>query len=277
MFNNLKKKALSMIWPAGSKAKIVRGPLKGRYFIISENSGWSPIVGRWEPESQQLFLKIIQPGWVVYDLGANNGIHSLLFSQLVGDTGKVYSFEPLADNCREIRDNATLNNIKNIDIKQVAVSNQSGETIFHLGLHDKQGSLVGIGLESGNDIQVTMITLDEFVTAGNSFPDFLKIDIEGAESMALQGFSQQIAIKHPHLFIELHTPEQDKKVGSFLLEQGYVAYRLTDNTNLNDLGITGLERIKDLKKVHPHPEGIWGTVLAVHHSRILSITQGMAN
>jgi len=273
MFNTVKKKLLGLFWPRGSKASIVRGPLKGHKFVVSDNSGWSPIVGRWEPESQLLFTHIIKKGSVVYDLGANNGIHSMLFSKLVGDNGKVFSFEPLPSNCAEIENNASLNRIKNLQIVQAAVSNESGETTFHLGLHDKQGSLVGIGRESGNDIKVSLITLDEFIEKGNPAPDFLKIDIEGAESLALQGFEKKVDSILPVFFIELHTPEQDAKVGAFLLKHQYKAYRLKDGVFADELGLDALELIKDLTKPYPHPDGIWGTILAVHPSKIKGLKQ----
>jgi FkbM family methyltransferase len=271
MLTNVKKKLLGMIWPRGSKANIVRGPLKGLKFIVSENSGWSPIVGRWEPESQQLFLRVIKPNSVVYDLGANNGIHSLLLSKLTGEKGKVFSFEPLASNCDEIKKNAALNGIYNINIVQAAVSDQSGETTFHLGLHDKQGSLIGIGRESGTDIKVKLVSLDDFIDQGNPAPDFLKIDIEGAESMALQGFEKRIDSIRPTFFIELHTPEQDKKVGAFLLRHQYKAFRLKEGAETKELAIPNLEAIQDLTKPHPHPEGIWGTILAVHPSKLKTL------
>lgn len=268
MLSKLKKNMLSLVWPPKSKATILRGPLKGLRFFVSENSGWSPIVGRWEPESQQLFREIIKSGWVVYDLGANNGIHSLLFSVLVGKTGRVFSFEPLETNCKEIEQNASLNNITNISIVQAAVSDKSGETVFHLGLHDKQGSLVGIGRESGVDIRVRLIKLDEFIESGNPAPDFLKIDIEGAESLALAGFSKQVGLKRPVFFIELHTPEQDEKVGAFMVKNNYVAFRQKDGHFCSELNISGLERINDLTKPFPDPNGIWGTILAVPLDRI---------
>ncbi|MBC7850502.1 MAG: FkbM family methyltransferase [Chitinophagaceae bacterium] len=273
MLTTVKKKLLGMFWPRGSKANIIRGPLKGHKFVISDNSGWSPIVGRWEPESQTLFTRVIKPGSVVYDLGANNGIHSLLFSKLVGAKGKVFSFEPLPSNCKEIMNNAALNNIDNIEVVQAAVSNQAGETVFHLGLHDKQGSLVGIGRESGNDIKVKLTTLDDFIDGGNPKPDFLKIDIEGAESLALHGFEKRVGEILPNFFIELHTPEQDEKVGQFLLKHNYKAFRLKDGVSAPELGLHDLEPIKDLTKPYPTPDGIWGTILAVHPSKFKSLAQ----
>lgn len=270
MLTALKQRILKSVWPYGTVAKIIRGPLKGLSFLVSENSGWSPILGRWEPESQELFQKVIRNGFVVYDLGANNGIHSLLFSRLSGSGGKVYSFEPLKSNCIEIAQNAKLNNA-NITIVNAAVGEKSGETTFHLGLHDKQGSLVGIGVESGQTINVEVITLDGFISNGNPAPDFIKIDIEGAESLALAGFEKLFDSVQPILFIELHTPEQDKKVGEFLSRHGYIAYRLKPGSHDTSLGINGLEKIQDLSLIYPDPRGIWGTILAIHPSAVENI------
>jgi len=271
MLKKIKSALLGLIWPYQKKASIRRGPLKGYKFIVSENSGWSPIIGRWEPEAQRLFTKIIKPGNIVYDLGANNGIHSLLFSKLTGKSGRVFCFEPLESNCREIEENAKLNGADNIQIVQAAVSDHPGETVFHLGLHDKQGSLVGIGRESGTDIKVNLITLDDFISKGNPSPDFLKIDIEGAESMALQGFSGLVQTILPIFFIELHTPDQDRAVGAFFLKNGYKLFRVNNAAKNDELNVDGLEPIKDLTKPYPHPDGIWGTILAIHPSKIKGV------
>lgn len=271
MLTKIKNSILGTIWPIGSTAKILRGPLKGLQFRVSDNSGWSPIVGRWEPESQLLFRQLIKPGFVIYDLGANNGIHSLLYSRLTGPSGKVFSFEPLPANVEEIQQNARLNAFDNITVVQAAVSNQSGETVFHLGLHNKQGSLVGIGRESGTDITVRLLSLDDFILSGHPVPDFLKIDIEGAESMALEGFKQTTARVHPIFYIELHTPEQDKKVGAFFLEQGYHVYRQKVGARSPGLPFSNLEPVKDLTRPYPDPDGIWGNILAIHPERLKSL------
>jgi len=268
MLHSIKKKVLSAFWPYGKVAKILRGPLKSYCFIVSENSGWSPIVGRWEPEAHALFIRVVNPGDVVYDLGANNGIHSLLFSKLVGTAGKVFAFEPLEKNCKEITTNYEVNNIRNLEVVNVAVGEKKGSMNFFLGLHDKQGSLVGIGRESGKKIDVPIITIDDFITEGNAPPDFIKIDIEGAESLALNGFAHLIDSIRPLLFIELHTPEQDTLVGRFLQEHSYEAYRLEGNVVDPALTIPGLKKINDLTQPFPAVEGIWGTILAIHPSRI---------
>ena len=255
------------IWPYGTTARIFKGHLKGFKFIVSENSGWSPILGRWEPESHRVFASIIKPGQTIFDLGANNGIHSLLFSKLVGKSGKVFSFEPLPENIAEIEKNKTLNGISNIQVVPAAVGNTDGETTFYLGRFNKQGSIVGIGSQTGKEVSVQLLTLKTFIEREKIRPDFIKIDIEGAESGALAGFGNMIAQIKPVLFIELHTPEQDEKVGKILRQYQYEAYRLADKQVENDLGIPYLERIKNLELVYPHPDGIWGTILALPKNR----------
>src|SRR6266516_3967353 len=85
-------------YPLGSQATIQRGPLRGCRYMVSEQAGWSPILGRWEPEAQQVYSQLVSRNEVVWDLGANTGIHTLLFSQLVGEGGTVVAFEPLPVN-----------------------------------------------------------------------------------------------------------------------------------------------------------------------------------
>ncbi|MBE7170988.1 MAG: FkbM family methyltransferase [Williamsia sp.] len=261
--SDIKQRVQRTIWPYGTVAKIYKGHLKGYKFLVSENSGWSPILGRWEPEAHRLFAKLIKPGQTVFDLGANNGVHSLLFSKLTGSQGKVFAFEPLPQNIAEIEKNSSLNGISNIKIVPAAVSDKDGSTTFYLGRYDKQGSLVGIGSQTGREVNVKVVTLKTFIEQEKVKPDFLKIDIEGAESSALAGLGSLIAEIKPTFFIELHTPEQDEKVGKILQQYNYKAYRLTEKPVENDLSIPFLERIQDLSKTHPHPEGIWGTILAL--------------
>jgi FkbM family methyltransferase len=265
----LKKIIQNIIYPKGSVAKIVRGPLKGYKFIVSENSGWSPIVGRWETESQELFVHIIKKGWTVYDLGANNGIHSLLFGHLVGENGRVIAFEPFPDNVKEIEKNASLNNLTNITIVEKAVSNSEGVAMFKVGAHNKQGSLIGIGKETGSEIEINITTLNDCVKGGLPAPDFMKIDIEGAEGDALEGADIVFEQSKPSVIIELHSIEQEQRVATFLQKHQYLAYRvITTRSYKNDLSLPYLEKIEFMNKFSPTPGGFWGTVLAFHPEKL---------
>jgi FkbM family methyltransferase len=252
-----KQKLQNLIFPLGSIQKIKKGYLKGFKLRLSENSLWSPILGKWEPAMQKIMVNVVKPGDIVYDLGANNGLHGMLMAGLVQPGGKVYNFEPFEENIAEIVENYTFNNINNYENIQAAVSDKEGTETFALGNHHKQGAIVHGDIKSSNSIKVPVITLDVFIEKGNPGPAFIKMDIEGAEGPALMGFSKYIGQFMPLMIIELHSPEQDKMVGQFLQQHGYTAYRFDTFAALS------FTFIKNMNKVYPEPDGIWGSLFCL--------------
>jgi FkbM family methyltransferase len=253
----LKQKLQNLIFPLGTIQKIRRGYLKGCKIRLSENSLWSPLLGKWEPAMQKIMVNVVKPGDIVYDLGANNGLHGLLMAGLALPGGKVYNFEPFEENIAEINENYGFNNVTNYENIQAAVADKEGTEVFALGNHHKQGAIVQGGVAVSNSINVPVTTLDAFIEKGNPGPAFIKMDIEGAEGPALQGFSRNISRFQPLMIIELHSPEQDRLVGQFLQAHGYTAYRFDTFAALEFTLIT------DLTKVHPVPEGIWGSIFCL--------------
>ena len=254
------------LFPLGSVATIRRGPLRGCRYRVTEESGWAPILGRWEPDAQRAYTKLVRGGDVVWDLGANTGIHALLFARLAGAAGSVAAFEPLAVNAEQIRETCRLNGIANVKVVEKAVSDTSEPAVFHIGMHHKQGSLVGIGRQEGTRIDVECTTMDAALGECGA-PDFVKIDIEGAESRALRGFTR-VRECHPTFAIDLHTPSEDVAVGAWLRDNGYLAFRLLDATaRAHGAATREFDPIPDLTQGWPAQSGIWGTVIAVHPSR----------
>src|SRR5438270_9273167 len=82
--------------------------------------------GVWEPNISRLFERVIEPGDVVADLGANIGYYSLLFSKLVGSSGQVVSIEALPRLAETVRDNARRNGMTNIRVENCAASDHRG-------------------------------------------------------------------------------------------------------------------------------------------------------
>jgi len=253
---SVKRFLQKVIFPVGSIQKIRAGYLKGYRLIVSENTQWAPLFGRWEPAMQKIMVNVVKEGNTVYDLGANFGLHGMLCSGLIGPAGRLYNFEPLPANVAEINSNYRLNKIDNYENVQRAVSNKSSTLKFTVAHHATQGKLVDDNA-NGDIIQVESITLDQFINQGNRHPDFIKMDIEGAEGFALEGYSNSISKSFPLMIIELHSPEADKKVGEFLKFYGYKAYRFDTFTNL------AFQEIKDLTLPYPHKEGIWGSIFCV--------------
>lgn len=186
----LKQKIQNLFFPLGSIQKIRSGYLKGYKIRLTTNSLWSPLIGNWEPAMQKIMANVIRPGQVVYDLGANNGLHGLLMANIVGQSGVVYNFEPFEENINEIIENYSLNNITNYKNIHAAVSGKNGIETFVIGEHHKQGHISSQEATTEKKIEVQSITLDAFIEQGNPGPAFIKIDIEGAEGLCA-GFQKE--------------------------------------------------------------------------------------
>src|SRR5215470_18743038 len=89
--------------PNGTCIPVFFGPNRGHRFLkgAGTNGYW---LGTAERAHQVLAMKHISRGQIVYDIGANVGLHTLLFSRLVGDQGQVFAFEPSPDTAALLRD-----------------------------------------------------------------------------------------------------------------------------------------------------------------------------
>ena len=139
----------------------------------------------------KLMYKTVKKEMVVFDIGANIGYYTLIFADLVGKKGKVYAFEPDPTNYKLLLKNIKLNNYNNIKPIRKAVSNKIGRTDFFLSdVYAGEHSISNINNEK-NVIKVEITTLDKFANSKIK-PDIIKIDIEGAESLAVSGMDNLI-------------------------------------------------------------------------------------
>jgi len=223
-------------------------------YRIFPGFGHSYLYGGWEPKSMKLMAQHVRPGSVAYDLGANYGMHTLLLARLVGPAGRVYAFEPNPEVLSALEEHVALNHFTAVTTVQRAVSDGVGKAVFDRAHHRGAGHLVSsTTVISGLTFDVETTTLDKFVfTDGNAPPNFVKIDIEGAESATLRGGLQVLARYRPVLLVELHNPTEDRAVGHILKNLGYRATRV-------DSG----EPVENMESGWPDLSGMWGTVLAL--------------
>jgi len=240
------------LWREGSVRTILFGPCKGLRYRIFPDMGLSPIYGGWEEDAQRLMVENIRPGCVVYDIGGNYGIHTLLMARLVKEEGHVYSFEPLPEILSELEKNIALNSFTNASCVKLAVNDETGVASFFTGDHVGAGHLADAGKTLGNQSMVETITLDDFVFERNNRPpDFIKLDVEGAEGRVLSGGLRALKQFKPILLVDLHTPEQDVAVGQILLQCRYEAYNTEDG-----------RKVERLDQGWPTPDGLWGQIIA---------------
>ncbi|MCS7287388.1 MAG: FkbM family methyltransferase [Anaerolineae bacterium] len=175
----------------------------------------------YEPEACQILMSLICPGWKCVDVGAHLGYFTLLLAHLVGDTGHVFAFEALPENARWLRENIALNGFTlRVTVENVAVSDGKQPFVrLNAPLYYTSEWSIVRPSPIHRSIEARAICLDAYFVQGPGL-DFIKIDIEGAEFMALQG-SQTILLRdRPFLLIELHGDE-GQRAAHFLLEMGY--------------------------------------------------------
>ena len=136
--------------------------------------------------------KLIKKDDTVFDAGANVGILSAVYSHLVGNNGKVYSFEPVNETFFRLKETLALNGCDNVTPIKIALSDKSGSA--EMQTFDE--SLSGLSslakpkypTYNSNNVTVKTETIDNICAKfGITGIDFLKIDVEGFEKEVLDG------------------------------------------------------------------------------------------
>jgi FkbM family methyltransferase len=205
--------------PPGMRVRVVQGPLRGAKWIAGSSSAgcW---LGSYETDVQALLTKLVPAGGVFYDVGANVGFFSLLASRLVGPSGRVYSFEPLPANLEYLRRHVALNRCENVAVMASAVSDRAGRATF--GGEGSTAKLV-----EGGAFEVETVALDDlWASEALRAPDVIKLDVEGAELLALRGMRRMLDATHPYLLVEFHGQwvegtDIDTECRKLLTELGY--------------------------------------------------------
>lgn len=184
---------------------------------------------------------LVRPGDTCVDVGANIGLFSLMMASIAGPTGRVVAIEPNPSNCRLLDLGAKENDFGHMEIIPVAVG-EKPETLVFSGLIGSNG-IVGkrehLGPPGPGSTLVRAETLDHLLGALSRL-DVIKIDIEGAEHLALLGAQRVIAKHRPTMVLEfsplgLHdisgvSPEEHL---AFLESLGYSLARLGEGGDLH--------------------------------------------
>jgi FkbM family methyltransferase len=200
------------------KSRIAWGPLKGFRFTGGD---LACRLGVYELHVQYALSEMLRAGDVFYDVGANTGYLSLLGAGRVGPAGFVYAFEPLPLNAQRVQILMAENGIDHYEVVRYAVSNHRGKIKFYLGEDDNSHTPSIIRGVRTREIGVDAISLDDFVVDHRT-PDLIKMDIEGAESVALGGAVRLLTgPTAPKWLIEVHSDQTEREVRKILLDRGY--------------------------------------------------------
>ncbi|MFH0936553.1 MAG: FkbM family methyltransferase [Candidatus Woesearchaeota archaeon] len=166
----------------------------------------------WEETETKLFKDMIQENMTVIDIGAHIGYYTLIAAKLIGKKGKVYSFEPNPDNFALLKKNIEENGYKNVTLINKAISNKKGFLKLFINPESSGGASIYEKENAKYYTNIIATTLDESLKNIKKI-DIIKMDIEGAEILALEGMSNIIKRnKNIKLIIEFN-PEGIKKLG----------------------------------------------------------------
>ena len=154
-----------------------------------------------EPIATDIFIDNINSDSVVLDIGGHLGYFTCLSSKLASD-GKVHVFE-VDPNCLTlIEENLKLNNIINVNINNFAVSDHNGFERIPLLQNPNPG--LKINSKANKYLDIKAIQIDDYILEHKIFPDFIKIDVEGAELKVIKGMKNVLKQKKLKLLIEIH-------------------------------------------------------------------------
>lgn len=206
---------LSLI-PARARVRVLQGPAVGMRWIAgaSLHGCW---LGSYEAAVQRLFAQWSAGAMVVYDIGANVGLYTLIASRAVRPGGRVVAVEPVPRNLEFIRKHCAINSVTNVRIAECAVTRWSGPMRFAFGQSHETGRVSPDG-----ELVVRGVSLDDLVDLSDTgLPDVIKIDVEGAEVDVLNGARRVFSGKRPRLIIAVHSEALKLECAGLLREFQY--------------------------------------------------------
>jgi FkbM family methyltransferase len=175
---------------------------------------------------KQLYLRSIKKGDVIFDIGANLGYFSVLFSKLCGKHGYVHCFEPVPETFESLE--YALRNLKNIKANNLAAADSEGMMEISYDPKDSEkSSLLGELTAPGSTRTVKVLPLDAYAREVKlNRLDFLKCDVEGFELIALKGMKDTLELHRPQLSLEITLADEQRiELIELLQSLGYDSFR----------------------------------------------------
>jgi FkbM family methyltransferase len=150
--------------------------------------------GIYENFERKLFSEQCQPGYTVVDIGANVGLYTITAAARVGPSGRVIAIEPHIESFRHLEKTIASNNLHNVTPVNVAVGDSRRMVSLFVTDGNKADSRIYDESGKRQDIAVAMTDLDTLLAEhGIERAQVIKMDIQGAEGLALKGMKKTLA------------------------------------------------------------------------------------
>jgi FkbM family methyltransferase len=214
------------------------GRLLGRGGALAGLELWVPdhfdsiLVGpEYEPGLMAALRRLVRPGFVCADVGANVGVVTIVLARDVGKLGRVVAFEAIHDNVEVLRRNLELNPklMPRVVVEEAAVTDGASATVELFAGRGGSHAEWTISREfaaRADDApveragrRVRALALDDYYPSPARL-DLVKMDIEGAEAVAVAGMRRLLEQTRPVVVLEFHAPVGWPAIG-LLLDAGY--------------------------------------------------------
>lgn len=208
---------------------------------------------RWAENSVQIGLsKLLRLGDLAFDVGAHFGAIAAMMGAAVGPYGRVVAFEASPRSVGQLHVDLNHSNAFNVTVIHAAVAERSGELLpVHYGVNSASDA-IGPRKGADPDAYVPSLALDDYVRQLGRAPRVVKLDIEGAELLALRGFQDTLSKHHPALIIE--TFSGDLALDEMLQSLGYnLCVDLSDMARYDKRTVT-VHSLRNLLYLHEHED-----------------------
>ena len=175
---------------------------------------------RFERELVSAIERYTKAGDVVFDIGANSGVHAIAFAKQVVH-GKVYAFEPMSFAYKKLTTNIALNPALNVAVENIALSNENNDSLDV----SFRSSWRTDGVIDAHSDHVRCRKLDDWAVENKiNRLNIVKIDVDGFEFPVLTGGKETIKRFKPLVFMEVgvyHFKDADKNPITWLDQLGY--------------------------------------------------------
>jgi len=186
----------------------VRLPFGAWWLAWNDVVGKAVLKGSFDKAECDFLSRFLQPGMTVLDVGAHHGYYALLASRRVGDTGRVFAFEPSPRERKKLTWHIGWNHCSNVQILDTEMGSRGGQAELFVAAGRETGcnSLRPPAVRgTPKKVSVPVDTLDDFLLRREiERVDFIKMDVEGAELSVMQGAENLLSgTQRPVVLVEV--------------------------------------------------------------------------
>lgn len=192
----------------------------------------------------RFLIETLNPGDQVADIGAHYGFFSLLSAQLAGAEGRIEAFEAAGNTFQALAKN--LDVIPSATARRLAISNIEGQLDFY-EFPNRYNEYNTLRPDQFSDQswfeknqpfvrKVKAVSLDAFCREYHFKPDLIKMDVEGAEDLVVEGMSETLTLGRPVVVMEYlaeaRNNQAHRRAARLLVQRGFQAFYITEKGRL---------------------------------------------